>query len=244
MMGDEMMSDGVDVMVGTVQQLEQATEFDAGNERLELWALGAAIVMEEAEVLRARIDSRPLNVLEARVGMSGSYALFRDLGYSIGRWHTIANEEIPNAVAGKLYAGRVHCVAGDVKDYNYRQWYDVFLAGPPCQPWSRRAGVRANGFDDSRAEPFRQCCRILTEMLEVNKDAVFVFENVVVSEHLKGDAEEQERLLNWKFEPINALDLGAPRSRPRRVAQNLVDAGEWEKRPAADLNLFLQRLGW
>ena len=45
--------------------------------------------MEEAEVLRARIDSRPLNVLEACAGMSGSYAVFRDMGYRIGKWHTI-----------------------------------------------------------------------------------------------------------------------------------------------------------
>ena len=52
-MDDEMMPDGVDVMMGTVEQLEQAAKFDAGNERLELWALGAAIMMGEAEVLRA-----------------------------------------------------------------------------------------------------------------------------------------------------------------------------------------------
>ena len=224
-MDEEMMLDGMDVMIGTVEQLEQAAKFDAGNERLELWALGAAIGMEEAEVLRARIYSRQLNVLEACAGMSGSYAVFRELGYRIGRWHMIENEEIPNAVAGKLYAGRVHCVSGDVKNYSCRQWYDAFLAGPPCQPWSRRAGVQAKGFDDNRVEPFRQCCRILTEVLEVNKDAAFMFENVVVSEHLKWDAEEQERLLNWKFELIDALDLGAPQSRPRRVAHNLVEAG-------------------
>ena len=69
--------------------------------------------------------------------------------------------------------------------------------------------MRAKGFDDDRAKPFRQCCRILAEVLEVNKDAAFMFENVVVSEHLKGETEEQERLFNWKFELINALDLGA-----------------------------------
>ena len=77
----------------------------------------------------------------------------------------------------------------------------------------------------------------------MNENEAFMFENVVVSEHLKGDAEEQERLLNWRFELINALDLGAPQSTPRRVAQNLVEAGEWESRPAADPNLFLSRLG-
>ena len=50
MMDDEMMPDGVDVMMGTVEQLEQAAKFDAGNERLELWPLSVAIVMEEAKV--------------------------------------------------------------------------------------------------------------------------------------------------------------------------------------------------
>ena len=242
-MDHEMMPDGLDVMMGTIEQLEQAAKFDAGNERLELWAIGATIVIEEADVLKARINSRPLNVLEACVGMSGSYAVFRDLGYSIDKWHTIENEDIPNAMAGKLYAGRVRCVAGDVSEYSCKQWYDVFLAGPPCQPWSRRAGAAAKGFRDARAEPFRQCCRILAEVLEVNKDAVFMFENVVVSTHLQGDAEEQERLLNWEFELIDALDLGAPQSRPRKVAQNLVEAGEWEHRPPVDPNLFLEKLG-
>ena len=99
------------------------------------------------------------------------------------------------------------------------------------------------GFRDDRAEPFRQCCRILAELLEVNKDAVFMFENVVVAPHLQDDEAEQERLLNWKFETINAMDMGAPQSRPRRVAQNLVEAGEWEHRPPMDPNLFLERLG-
>ena len=186
-------------------------QFDAGNERLELSAVGAAIVMEEADVLRARTHSRPLSVLEACVAMSGSYTVFRDLGYSIiDKWHTIKKEDFPNAVVG-----RVRCVAGDVSEYSCRQWYDVFLTGPPCQPWSRRAGASALGFRDARAEPFRQCCRILTELLEVNKDAVFVFVNVVVAPHLQDDEGEEERLLNWKFELINAMDMGAPQSRPR-----------------------------
>ena len=69
-MNDSLMPDGVDVMMGTLEQLEQAAKFDAGNERLELWYQGAAIVMEEAEALRARMDSRPLSVLEACAGMS------------------------------------------------------------------------------------------------------------------------------------------------------------------------------
>ena len=97
--------------------------------------------MEGAGVLRTRVNSRPLNVLEACAGIAGSYAGFRDLGYSIGKWHIIENEDIPNAVVDKLYVGRVKCVAGDVKEYNYKQCCDIYLAGPPCQPWSRRAGA-------------------------------------------------------------------------------------------------------
>ena len=145
--------------------------------------------------------------------------------------------------SGKLYAGKVRCVAGEVSEYSCRQWYDVFLAGPPCQPWSRRADAAAMGFRDDRAEPFIQCCRILAELLEVNRDAVFMFENMVVAPRLQDDEEEQERLPNWKFETINAMDMGAPQSRPRRVAQDLVEAGEWEHRPPVDPNLFLERLG-
>jgi hypothetical protein len=75
-MDDEMMPAGLDVMMGTVEQLEQAAKFDAGNARLELSAVGAATVMEEVDMLRARINSRPLSVLEACAGMSGSYAVF------------------------------------------------------------------------------------------------------------------------------------------------------------------------
>ena len=133
-------------------------------------------------------------------------------------------------MADKLYAGRVKCVANDVKDYSCRQWYDVFLAGPPCQPWSRRAGAAAKGFADSRAEPFRQCCRILDEVLTINGKAAFMFENVVVSGHLPDDAEEQERLVNWKFELIDALDCGAAQSRPRRVAVSESPQNMWTDR--------------
>ena len=45
------------------------------------------------------------------------------------------------------------------------------------------------GFRDARAEPFRQCCRTLAELLEVIKDAVFMFENAVVVPHLQDDEE-------------------------------------------------------
>ena len=146
-MDDAMMPDELGVMMGTVEQLEQATKFDTGNERLGLWALGATTVMEEAEILRARMGSRPMNILEVCAGMSGSYAVFRDLGCSIGRWHTIENEYIPNAVVGQLYAGRVNCVTRDVQDYSCRQWHDVFLADSPCQPMvEQESWVESKGF--------------------------------------------------------------------------------------------------
>ena len=82
----------------------------------------------------------------------------------------------------------------------------------------------------------------MDEVLDINKDAAFMFENVVVSNHLPDDAEEQERLIGWTFEHIDALDCGAAQSRPRRVAQNLVAAGEWESRPAVDPNVFLNNV--
>ena len=70
-----------------------------------------------------------------------------------------------------------------------------------------------------------------------------MFENVVVSDHLPDGAEEHKRLLNWNFELVDALELGAAQSRPGRVAHNLVEAGGWERRPAVDPNLLLGRPG-
>ena len=86
---DTHMPTGVDVMCGTGTQELEGSKFDTMNKRLELWTQGLAIVTEPAWKLRCRIHSRPLRVLELCAGVSGSYAVMRDVGYRIATWHTV-----------------------------------------------------------------------------------------------------------------------------------------------------------
>ena len=84
--------------------------------------------------------------------------------------------------------------------YNVTEQYDVVMAGPPCQPWSR-ANPKALGFDDERADVFIQCAVIIQEVLRMNPAAKYMMENVVMSDEMKqsGDEEMQETYnYGWK----------------------------------------------
>ena len=79
--------------------------------------------------------------------------------------------------------------------FNVTQEYDVVMAGPPCQPWSR-AKPEALGFDDDRADVFIQCAGIIQDVQRMNPAAKYklMMENVVMSDEMKqsGDEELQE----------------------------------------------------
>ena len=111
-----------------------------------------------------------------------------------------------------------------IEDMKITSIYDIALAGPPCQPWSR-ANPEAAGFDDDRAEVFIRCAKLINEARGVNRDLRFMCENVVMSDRLKerGDAAEQEYMMGHGFEEMNMMHYGAPQSRTRRISQNVTD---------------------
>jgi len=244
---DQHMPTGVDVLCGTETQQATGAKFDSMNERLELWNEGVAIVMEPAWILRARIRSPPLRVLELCAGVSGSHGVFRDMGYAIKYWHAVESDEKTRRVAEAMSRGKVQHVSHKIEDMEIKSIYDVALAGPPCQPWSR-ANPEAAGFDDDRAEVFIRCAKLINEAREVNRDLRFMCENVVMSDRLKvrGDAAEQEYMMGHEFEEMNMMHYGAPQSRTRRISQNVTDEENHrgvQRRDSLDPDVVLRRLG-
>ena len=75
------------------------------------------------------------------------------MGYAIKYWHAVESDEKTRKVAEAMSRGKVQHVSHRIEDMEIKSIYDVALAGPPCQPWSR-ANPEAAGFDDDRAEVF------------------------------------------------------------------------------------------
>jgi hypothetical protein len=239
---DSMMPDGVDFLVGTKQQRVWGTDISIRDGRVDFTALGVSIVQEPSWVLRKRMK-RGLRVLDLCAGASKSYAVFRDQGWRITAWDAVENNPHARAVAEALFGGKVRHVSADVCGWRCTEYYDVILAGPPCQPWSR-ASHNPKGFNDPRARVFAECTRIVREAVARNPNAKFMFENVEISAVLPEDGARQEELLGVKFGKVNAKDIGAPQSRPRRVATNFVDVESGlEKRRPLNPNVVLEVMG-
>ena len=243
---DAMMPRDVDLLFGTTVQETLGIEVDARNERAKVWELGLCINLEEAWVITERMRSRGLRALDLCAGSSSSYATLRDLGWNIEMWHAVESSDTARAVAEENFRGKVLHVATDVADFSAdgeeAPQYDVILAGPPCQPWSR-ANRKAMGFADDRATAFIHCCRIIHEAKLRNPRAQFMLENVEVQSTLKADEQLQEEMLQCEFGVINAKELGAGQSRPRRVASNIAHVDQLRRKQPVDPNLFLERLG-
>ncbi len=238
-----MMPSGCDFLCGTRMQKEYGVVLDARQERLEIWKRGVSIVQEELWVIRARMDGVPLKVLDLCAGISGAYSVFRDQGWNIEQWHSVEADGLANRVAEVLYGGRVQLMEERVENFTCSSAYDVVLAGPPCQPWSR-LNDRASGFEDPRSLVFIHCCRIVNEAMECNSLLKFMLENVVIKEELRDDAFKQSEFLGWSFEELNASWCGAQSSRLRRIAQNVVSSvSDLEGRTPTDPNLSLNCLG-
>jgi hypothetical protein len=138
----------------------------------------------------------------------------------------------------------VRHIGNDVVSFSVTQKYDVVMAGPPCQPWSR-ANPDALGFDDDRADIFIHCAGIIQEVMRLNPGAKYMMENVVMSRELreKGDERMQEEYMAGRFDEINVKDYGAAQSRPRRACQNVTRKENLKLREPLDPNVLLRRLG-
>jgi site-specific DNA-cytosine methylase len=99
------------------------------------------------------MEGKPISVLDLCASASAAYAVFRDMGWNISEWHAVEPNGIASKVAEFAYAGKVKLVSKRVESFNCTRWYDVVLAGPPCQPWSR-LNTSAKGFGDPRSEVF------------------------------------------------------------------------------------------
>ena len=133
--------------------------------------------------------------------------MLRDMGYIVAAWHAVESDPKTRMVVDYMYDGAVKHVGDDVKGFNVTQQYDVVMAGPPCQLWSR-ANPDALGFDDDRGDVFIQCAGIIQDVLRMNPAAKHMMENVVMSDKMKqsGDEEMQAACMAGRFDVISVKD--------------------------------------
>ena len=94
---------------------------------------------------------------------------------------------------------------------------DIYVAGPPCQPWSQN-NVRAEGEADPRGQLFSASLLFITEA----RPRAFIVENVCglirrCGGKYLGDTLETLRKGGYHVQRarLNTLDMGLPPNRPR-----------------------------
>lgn len=153
-MEDATMPEKSHVLFGTADQWEMGMVYDCVNERAELRHMGVAIDLELVDLLRERMENeRGIRVLELCSGVSGSRGIVEDLGFDVERWDTVEKDSL-RAGVGEHSHSKMRRVAADANSFRATEAYDMVLAGPTCQPWSR-ANDGARGFQDVRSAPFR-----------------------------------------------------------------------------------------
>ncbi|MDP4972005.1 MAG: DNA cytosine methyltransferase, partial [Pontimonas sp.] len=238
-MDDAAMPAGLDMLLGTSTQARLSVVIDAKYDRVEIRELGQVINTEGVWTLRARMEAEPLRVLDLCAGTSTAYSVFWDMGWNLKEWHAVEMDETARAVATAVYPEIEH-KCDDIMEFVLEQEYDVVIAGPPCQPWSRAGRHRAKGYGDKRSEAFTAAARITREAVARNAGTAFMAENVCVAKHLQHEEQRQEDEFGAEFVVVNAADLGAPQRRPRRVASNILDLRELRKKPPVDPNSLLE----
>ncbi len=163
-MEDEDMPEGLTILNGTRTQSRIRAVMNADDERVELREIGVVADLEPVEVLTARLQSDALRVLDLCGGMSAAYTTVVDMGFRVNFWHAVENDPDARRVAEALVPGLKH-VGEDVCVFRPAEGlYNLVLAGPPCQPWSK-ANREGLGFGDERSEPFEACCEIIQQVM-------------------------------------------------------------------------------
>jgi hypothetical protein len=199
--------EGLTLLCGTRTQHRIRAVMDADNERVELRAIGVVSDLEPVDVLQRRMRAEPLRVLDLCGGMSGAYCTVVDMGFRVNIWHSVEEDDNARAVAEALVPGLKH-VGKDVTVFRpERGLYNLVLAGPPCQPWSR-ANVDGKGFADERAAAFEACCDIIREITEHDKyeragEAYAAAKGLQGVTHLEAREQMMEAggLAEWEQEP-------------------------------------------
>ena len=99
--------------------------------------------------------------------------------------------------------------------------------------------------DGKDGELLRAAASIINQAMENNPKAKFLVENVSLHKRLTHQAAEQDGLfkhLGVKFKQVKASDNGSSQVRSRRIATNIVEVEEIEKKDQLDPNALLGEL--
>ena len=144
-----------------------------------MWKLGMSIDVEELWVLDERINSKAISVLDLCGSSSAAYAVMRDLGFPIKQWDVVESNAKARQVADEIFGDTVKRISDDIATFICEMFYDMVLAGPPCQPWSRRNRY-ATGFRVVRSEVLEHRSKVIWEAMPINLELKFMLENVVI----------------------------------------------------------------
>ena len=241
---------GIDLLIGTKDQRRMKMKIDQGNDRLEIKRTrsgrGIAIDLETAKTIRRRMSAPGLKVLDLASGSSSPALILQDLGWNIDKWIACEIDGETRQVAEGLCAKVKHASHDLLKMARTKSSgrYDLLLSATPCKGFSN-ANDKATGMDGKDGELLRAAASIINQAMENNPKAKFLVENVSLHKRLIHQAAEQDGLfkhLGVKFKQVKASDNGSSQVRSRRIATNIVEVEEIEKKDQLDPNALLGEL--
>ena len=132
------------------------------------------------------------------------------------RAHLARNHEIDHVYADALHRP-IHDYRPGVDNERSHDGVDLYVAGPPCQPWSQN-NIGASGIDDPRGRLFQASIDFIIGA----QPRASILENVCGMIRSGGGRYLQDTLgtlrrggYHVRWERIDALRLGLPHSRPR-----------------------------
>ena len=241
---------GIDLLIGTKDQNEMKMKIDQGNDRLEIKRTksgrGIVIDLETAKTLRGRMNAPGLKVLDLASGSSSPALILQDLGWNIDKWVACEIDGETRKVAKGL-CPKVRHASHDLMKMAQTVSsgrYDLILSATPCKGFSN-ANDNATGMRGRDGDLLRAAASVINQAMENNPKAKFLVENVALHKRLTHQAAEQDKLfrhLRAEFKLVRASDNGASQIRARRIATNIVEVEEIQKKDQLDPNALLGEL--
>ena len=222
---------GADILMGVPALKSLGAIIDCAQHRLFIANMKQWIFLEPVTRLVERRSSKPMNVISLCGGVEIVYSVIRDLGFNVNDWEAHEIESNARTLARRIVPCIRHPSPQDIlklsPTYIADQRPHLVLLSSPCQPFSQaQTSFTPHGLTDPRAEPLIFGSQLIAHAMTVNKELMFLSEQVVVHRALKDTPAKQDELIGANkhghgYVGHNAKDAGSPSSRPRRLAQNI-----------------------
>lgn len=156
-----------------------------------------------------------MNVLSVFDGIGTGRLALENAGISIGKYYS--SEIEPAAITVQRANWTDFIELGDIREIKAKELdrIDLMIGGSPCQGFSRQG--KGLNFKDERSKLFFEFARILQEIQEVNKEVLFMLENVCMKKEWENTITD---ILGVKPIVLNSRDFSA-QNRPRTYWTNI-----------------------